>query len=64
MDNLLKIVVIGFLGIIGAMVAIQLVKGLIGLLMPLLVIGAAGYVVYRLVKPKSSLGGRGGGYLP
>jgi len=44
---------------------IKLITGLIGLLLPIVAIGAAGYIVYRLVKPKSSLGGRrGGGYLP
>ncbi len=59
-NGILRTVVLVILGIICAMVVINIVKGLLGMLMPLMILGAVGYGVYRLTRPKGIHGGRGG----
>jgi hypothetical protein len=63
MDNLLKVVAIGFVAVIGVMIVLKIVTGILSAILPWLIFGGAIYLVYKLTRPKS-LNGRGGGYLP
>lgn len=57
--GILRVVVTVILAIIVVMAILNFVQSILGLIMPLLVIGAVGYGLYRLTRPKSIHGGRG-----
>lgn len=63
MSNLLKIVAVIILAFIAVTVVTTMVQAIWKLVFPLLIIGTVGYIVYRVVTPKS-IGGRRGGILP
>ena len=58
--GLLRTVVTVIFGIILALLAINLLNRILGLVMPLLILGGVVYVVYRFSRAKSITGGRGG----
>lgn len=60
MDNLLKVVVLGFLGVIAGLLIFNILKNIVGLLLPFVILGAVGYGIYKLTRPNSLGGGRGG----
>ncbi|MFN3730463.1 MAG: hypothetical protein ACK4XJ_12255 [Fimbriimonadaceae bacterium] len=61
--NPFKLALIIFLGFIGVVIAIGIVKSLLSMLWPLILLGVIGFVVYGLATRKS-LGSRRGRYLP
>ena len=58
--GLLRTVVTIFFGIIIALLAINILKGILASVMPLLILGGVIYVVYRFSRAKSISGVRGG----
>lgn len=58
--GLLRTVVLIFVGVIAAIITINILRGILAALMPLLILGAIGYGIYRITRPKSISGGRGG----
>ncbi len=58
--GLLRTVVTIIFLVIVALLAINIIKSFLGLMIPILILGGVGYMVYRFSRSKSISGGRGG----
>jgi|LakMenEpi03Aug12_release.lakeMendotaPanAssembly.Ray.scaffolds.fasta_scaffold321433_2 hypothetical protein len=60
MNHALKTVIYVILAIVACLMVIKVINGLLGLLVPILIIGGGIYIAYKVFGQKSIGSGRGG----